>query len=307
MVREEVSAVDTFAVIVVVLIIVAGIMSILLYTHMATPAHESPEFPTVEEGDEVEFIYIGYLENTLVFETIDEDVATDNETYPKSLLFEWPESFLFEPISLTVGRGIHHNNFNGMANNGSILEEAMMNLRVNETNSIDVPIERGFGEPDPSKRVTRSLVEKRDKWETISVVEFGDRFLTLATVNATVTDPRWGWDVRITEMREGPSDPEVTINNLPDEGMIVSPYLGFQSQVISVDDEANEGKGEIVIRHLLVPEDVNKVMGDLPTGEGKFVVIGVNEAAGTYEADFNSEKTGEILRYEIKIVSIVKH
>ncbi len=307
MVGEEVSAVDAFAAIVVVLIVVAGIMSILLYAHMTTPAHESPEFPTVEEGDEVEFIYTGYLENTLVFETLDEAVAIDNETYPKSLLFEWPEGGHFEPVSLTVGQGISHVNFDHMADEGRILEEAMMNLKVNETNSIDVAPERGFGEPDPSKRVTRNLVEKRDKWETISVAEFGDRFQTSATVNATIIDPRWGWDVRITEMREGPVDPEVTINNLPYEGMIVSPYVGFQSEVISVDDEANEGKGEIVVRHLLVPDDVNEVMGDSPTGEGKFIVIGVNEAAGTYEADFNSQKAGEILRYEIKIVSIVKH
>jgi FKBP-type peptidyl-prolyl cis-trans isomerase 2 len=76
--------------------------------------------------------------------------------------------------------------------------------------------------------------------------------------------------------------------------------------VTSVEYGANEGWGEIKLRHLLTPDDVNKVMGDSPDDDGRFVVIGVNEAAKTFEADFNSEKAGVTLRYDITITSIVR-
>ena len=298
---------DAFAALVIVLIIIAGVMGVLLYSQMTTEPHKSPDVLEVEERDEIEFTYTGYLMNTLVFDTMIEDVAIDNDTYPKSLLFEWPEEGVFGAIPVTVGDGIPHYTFNDMVGNGEALEIAMLRMQVNQTKSVVVHPDQGFGDVDPSKIVTLSLTETRDIMETLSWGDFGDRFLVPPVVNATVTDPRWGWDVRVSAVQEGPLGPDVTISNLPEEGDIISPYLGFESKVISVETGANGGIGEIIVEHLLDSDDVNKVMGDSPHEEGRFAVVGVNQAAGTFVADFNSEKAGVDLLYEITIVSITKH
>jgi FKBP-type peptidyl-prolyl cis-trans isomerase 2 len=304
--REERSAVDSFSALVVVLIMIAGVMGVLLYSHMTKEPHTSPIIVRVEEGDEIEFTYTGYMTNSLVFETMLEEVAIDNDTYPKSLLWEWPEGGVFGAIPVTVGDGIPHYTFQGMSGGGEALMDAMIGMTANETKTVWVSPENGFGEPDPTKRVTLSLEEVRAVKEVMTVGEFGMRFDAMAIVNATYTDPRWGWTVRVISSREGPIEPEVTIYNDATEGMVVSPYLGFESEVISVESGANEGWGEIKLRHLLTPDDVNKVMGDSPDDDGRFVVIGVNEAAKTFEADFNSEKAGVLLRYDITITSIVR-
>jgi FKBP-type peptidyl-prolyl cis-trans isomerase 2 len=309
---EGQSAVDTFGVLVVVLIIITGVVGVLLYTHMTIEPHESPGFLTVEDGNQIQFAYTGYYENTLVFETTVEDIAVDNETYPKSLLYEWPEpeitpimpEGIFGPIFMKIGDGIPHSKFEGMSGHGVILEQAMIGMQVNQTKNVWVTPEDGFGEHDPSKVVTLDLEETRDKREVIMARDFFERFGSAPVVNATYTDPRWGWDVRVVSSRQVGQDSELTLDNSPWEGMNISAYVGFQSRVVKIESGANGGIGEIVIRHLLDPVDANKVMGDSPHGDGRFVVVSVNEAAGTFEADFNSEKAGETLRYEITILSI---
>ena len=118
---DQRSAVDAFAALVVVLIIIAGVMGVLLYSQMTTEPHKSPDVLEIKERDEIEFTYTGYLMNTLVFETMIEDVAIDNDTYPKSLLFEWPKDGVFGAIPVIVGDGLPHYTFEGMAGTGEAL------------------------------------------------------------------------------------------------------------------------------------------------------------------------------------------
>jgi FKBP-type peptidyl-prolyl cis-trans isomerase 2 len=304
--REERSAVDAFAALVIVLIIAAGVMGVLLYSHMTQEPHESPDILAVEERDEIEFTYTGYLTNTLVFETMLKDVAIDNDTYPKSLLYEWPDQGAFGAIPFILGDGLPHYTFEDMAANGEILELAMLGMQVNETKTVTVTPEHGFGDVDPSKIVTLSLTETLDIVEVLAWGDFGERFGTPPVVNATFTDPTWGWDVRVTNLQVGPLGQEVIIMNLPVVDDVVSPYEGFESKILSVESGANGGIGEIVIEHLLDSGDVNKVMGVSPHDDGRFTVVGVNQAAGTFVADFNSEKAGVDLIYEITIVSITR-
>jgi FKBP-type peptidyl-prolyl cis-trans isomerase 2 len=241
--RDRASAVDAFAAIVVVLIVIAGVMAVLLYSQMTSPAHVSPDTVLVEEGDEVGFIYTGYLENTLVFETIDLDVAIDNTTYKKSLLFSWPEEGIFDPLTFVVGEGVLLDNFLGMANDGRVLEDALTGGQENETIVVGVTPETGFGDPDPSLVRTLSLTETIDQIEMMTFGDFGERFDSHVIVNSTIKDPLWGWDVRVSRIDEGAPERMVTIINLPDVGGIYTPYVGFQSEVVSVESGVNEGKG----------------------------------------------------------------
>ncbi|MFQ6059877.1 MAG: hypothetical protein ACE5KV_01080 [Thermoplasmata archaeon] len=301
--RERQSAVDIFATMVVILILVVLAVGFLLYQRMSITPHTSPSYETVDERDEVKFNYVGYYEDNTVFETTIKEVAQDNVSYPKSLLFLWPESNKFEPVMVIIGQGISGENFTGMVDRGKVLEDALIGMKEGDTATVWVDPEEGFEYPDPLKIETRSLIESVEQTQVMLMDDFFQRYHVEIIPNATFVDPFWGWPVRVIWV--DPDTTEVTIRNQPAVGEIVSPYKGFQSEVIAIDSGANEGRGEITVKHLLTEEDAGNVMGVDPA-KGKFAVNSVNESSGTFQADFNSEKAGKRLRYEITVVSILK-
>ncbi len=308
--KDHASAADMFAVIVIVLILITAGLGIVLYQISSKSPHTSPSIVVVDENDIVEFEYIGRFENTRkVFETTMYDVAINNETYIKTLSFRWPETDVFEPINVTIGAGISpldFVNFTGMIDNGNILLDEIIGMREGESRHISLDSSEAFGDPVPSKIVTLSLTETLDQVEVMTYVEFIERMVEVEIImNATYHDPVWGWDIRIIKDEQVGDHREVTIRNLPTEGQRVSPYETFESEVVSIDSAANEGKGEIVLRHLISAEDVDNLMAKSPS-EGWFILIGLDEGAGTFEADFNSEKAGKSLIYEVTVVKIVK-
>jgi FKBP-type peptidyl-prolyl cis-trans isomerase 2 len=301
--REVLSAMDIFATIVVVLILITAVLGFFLYQNLSVEPHTSPTGEVIDDNDVVEFDYIGFFEDNTVFETTIEEVATDNDSYPKSLLFSWPIGGIFQPVEVFMGQGIPGYSFEDMVNKSKILQDALLDMRENETRSVLVTPEDGFLYPDPSKVVTKSLTEKFDQTVVMTEDQFIERYKTGIIQNSTFTDPLMGWEVRIIMVDHNVK--EVTVKHQPDPGEILSPYKGFQSEVTSIDSGANEGKGEITLTHLLTEEDAGKVMGNF-SDEGRFTVVNVDEAAGTFDADYNSEKAGRYLRYEITVVGIVK-
>lgn len=309
--KDRASAADVFAVIVIVLILITAGLGIVLYQISSKSPHTTPSTVVIDEDDIVEFEYVGRFENTRkVFETSMYDVAIDNETYIKTLSFRWPETDVFEPINVTIGDGISpldFVNFTGMIDDGNILLDEMIGMREGGSRHISLESFEAFGDPDPSKIVTLSLTETLDQVEVLTSIEFLQRMGEVEIiVNATYRDPVWGWDVRIIKEEHVGDIAEVTIRNLPtEEGQRVTPYETFESEVVSIDSAANEGKGEIVLRHLISAEDVNNLMAKSPS-EGRFILVGLDESAGTFVADFNSEKAGKSLIYEVTVVKIVK-
>ncbi|TET89096.1 MAG: hypothetical protein E3J35_11150 [Methanomassiliicoccales archaeon] len=308
--KDRASAADVFAVIVIVLILVTAGLGIMLYQISSKSPHTTPSTVVIDEDDIVEFEYVGRFENTRkVFETSMYDVAIDNETYTKALSFRWPETDVFEPINVTIGDGISpldFVNFTGMINDGNILLDEMIGMREGESRHIPLKSFEAFGDPDPSKIVTLSLMETLDQVEVLTSIEFLQRMGEVEIiVNATYHDPAWGWDVRIIKEEHVGDIAELTIRNSPTEGQRVTPYETFESEVVSIDSAANEGKGEIVLRHLISAEDANNLMAKSPS-EGWFILVGLDEDAGTFVADFNSEKAGKSLIYEVTVVKIVK-
>ncbi|UCD92143.1 MAG: hypothetical protein JSV43_07945 [Methanobacteriota archaeon] len=308
--KDRASAVDMFAVIVVVLVFITAGLGIMLYQISSEPPHQSPSIVLIDEQDIVEFEYVGLLWDTQkVFETTMFDAAVDNESYPKAVSFQWPYTNVFKPINLTITEGINPNeyvNFTGMIDGGKALEDELIGMREGESKSILLDSSEAFGDPDPALIFTLNLTETMDQVQVLTTVEFLERMGEVQIfVNATYSDPIWGWDVRIIKEEYVGGERELTIRNLPDEDQIVTPYETFESRVVSVESNVNEGKGEIVLEHLLGPEDVNNLMAKYPGGEW-FLLVDIDEVAGTFVADFNAEKTGKTLLYEVTIVKVVK-
>ena len=74
------------------------------------------------------------------------------------------------------------------------------------------------------------------------------------------------------------------------------------SKVISIDTNANGGDGEIVIRHLLYPDDAGEVSGE--NEGGQFIVSDVDLDSGTFTLDYNREVVGKTLIFKVTVVSI---
>ena len=99
------------------------------------------------------------------------------------------------------------------------------------------------------------------------------------------------------------SSGDILMKNDPMVGEILQIYEGWDSIIVSVDSSANQGTGEIVVKHLLYPEDGGNLMGlDI---YGPFLITDVDIIAGTMTVDYNREVVGMTLVFKITVVSIV--
>lgn len=305
--KDYTSAVDVFAVLVVILMFITAGLGIVLYQISTKEPHTSPTIVAVEEEDLVNFEYVALFEdNQKVFEINNYSKAVDNETYPKDVAFLWPENGKFEPVNFTVGFGLPGENFTGMIDHGKAIEDELIGMQQGATKTFTLDPDEAFGFPDTSKIRTLNLTETLVQIETMSSVEFLERFEGIELIfNATFNDPIWGWEVRVVDIKYVGDESEVTIRHLPEAPLTIWPYKAFPSEVTKVDSAANEGKGEITVKHLVNAGHIGSVLAQTPSGD-RFKVVGLNEAEGTYEADFNSPKTGRRLVYQVTIVSIQK-
>jgi FKBP-type peptidyl-prolyl cis-trans isomerase 2 len=266
----------------VILLIIVGVATagLLIITYQA------PEKAVyVTDGDNVKVNYIGMFENGKVFDTSLQDVAGDNATYPKSLSFEY-RSTGYDPLEFTVGAGQMIQGF----------DEGVLGMRVNEVKTVTIPQEKGYGESDSSLIKTRQLTQELPLTEYINSTEFEERYNIEPVELQTVTDSFWGWNVSVFKV----DGDLVTIVNQPTAGMVITPYIGWESQVILIDS----GTNTIKVRHLLDVNDENNIKSY--DADGEFILIDVDTDQGTYTVDYNSEVVGKTLVFWIKIVEIQK-
>src|SRR6266508_3981213 len=120
---------------------------------------------------------------------------------------------------------------------------------------------------------------------------------------SNVTDPFWGWPSTVAV-----SGSLVALTNSPFLGQIVRPYNGWDAEVVSIDDSANQGEGTILVHHLLTPSDVDRTGGKAlqrGTMVPLFVVSAVDLDAGTYTLNYNvAAPYGRTLVFQVTMVSI---
>ena len=304
--KDRSGAFDVFITALIVLVIVLAVVVYQAWM-LGLEAAPIPAPEVVERTDTIEFDYIGNFEDGRVFGTSVKSVADDDVSYPKSLSYTYPEDGAFNPVLSTIGGGFVEPGaapFFGMVNKGKALESAILGMRVGETRVVALQPEEAYGMTNVSLLETRTLVETVPQYEEMSTITYSQRFSEEGPPfeGKSLKDPFWGWDVYVYYLNR--TNDLVIIRHNPTPGMVVTPYSQWNTLVENVDSAANEGVGEIRVRHQLSPEDADRVLGQ--SIHEKFIVTSVDPGAGTFVADFNDERVGKVLYLRITLLSISK-
>jgi len=279
------SGISNFGTFVVFLIAIA--LALTAYYVWLVPVRPS-DVRIAEEGDSVSVDYVGYFADTnLIFDTSIESVARDNASFHKAVSFAWRARW--QPLSFRVGDGSVVIGFN----------EGVRGLALGASSTVIVSAEEGYGPMDPDLVQVRPLLESVPVRLTLNATEFQAKYSTAPASGIKVTDPFWGWEA-IVEV----SGSIVRVTNSPELGEIVRPYDAWEAEVISIDDAASAGAGEIIVRHRIDTGMANR-LGGKSNGQA-FYVSAVDVDAGTYTMNYNREVVGRTLVFQVTLRSLFR-
>lgn len=295
-------------VIAVALVLSASVIGYIVYDNSL--AHKASTSDVVEMDDSVILDYIGSFSDGRVFDTSILEVAENDALYPKSLTFALRENDSYQPFEMVAGL------YN--AEGGTIKGFALgvIGLSVGDTKMIEVAPEDAYP-VNPELKETIPLEEHIVGTETILENTFSDLFKSDPVVMGHVQHYKWGWDVVVTEIEFG----FVTFRHYPTVGEIVYPFgdpedddepKGWPCVVESFDPEADDGAGEVVVRHEVGSEDVYAILGETYDGV-TFVISSFDSGNETFEihksspeTGYNAEISGRALFFEVTIISVTK-
>ncbi|MCI4323680.1 MAG: FKBP-type peptidyl-prolyl cis-trans isomerase [Thermoplasmata archaeon] len=301
--------------IVSILIVLAALgIGVFFYLHDKPSSPPSPLVVAV--GDNVTVNYIGVFgsgpEEGKVFDTSIYNVATNPAAWPKGLEYS-PRGVESNYSALPVYVGSNPPSSGYSVGNQSYIGvvtgfwQGLVGLMGNETHSIVVPADLGYGPTDEACVTTEPLVQTIPVFASLTVAQFGSTFPgTIANTGAEITDPHFGWPVLILAA----NSTNVAIENLATVGDTSAP-AGWPVVVTNVTS-APAGVGSITIQNELTASDAGHIVGDDFEGtgpcssqsSGKFIVTNVNVAAGTYTANYNQEVQGQTLIFIVTVVNI---
>jgi FKBP-type peptidyl-prolyl cis-trans isomerase 2 len=271
-------------------VVVAGTAigyALLANTHKGS----SDQVYRVSSGDQVEVDYIGTFDDGTVFDTSVLEVAKNNALYPKSLSYE--EKTSYTPLSFTVGEGQMIAGF----------DSGVIGMATNETRVLTIPPEEGYGYPDESLYQTRNLTETYPVFEwSYNSTSFEQVYFVPAEIGTTIKHEDYGWNSTVSFI--DPVSDLVLLKNEPNPQEVVNIFSHWKSRVISIDTSADEGMGEITVRHLLTAQDAGKIISIDNNGQ-TFIVEDVDTAQNTFTVDYNREVVGKTLTFKVTIVSII--
>lgn len=280
---------NTRTLLTLVLSIIIIIAAVLGYQYLIGNQDPFPGAGVVaEQGDRVAINYTGTFEDGRVFDTSILSVAENDILYPKSLSFS--EKTGYQPLIFTIGKGEVIDGF----------EEGVLEMGINQTKTIVVPPEKGYGDKDPSQIEIISLVEKVPMYTTFAnKTSFEDLYYLNAVVGTTVIDADWGWNATVYFVDEDTG--KVILKQEPTMGEVIDYNGAWTSTVIGINSATNGG--EITIKHDLTPLDANRIYVEDELGGG-FIVTEVDTTAGTATLDHNREVVGQTLIFQITLVKI---
>ena len=305
--RSQRDPTRVFLVLVAVAVVVSvGVVGYVVYDNSLE--HSTGISDPIEMGDLVTLNYIGSFSSGRVFDTSLLDVATNDIVYPKSLTFSIRDNESYRPFDMTAGLyGAQGGTIKGFA-------LGVLGLRVGDTQTIEVLPEDGYA-VDPDMVESVDIVQHINATETMSETDFRSLFNIEPVVMDRVPHYLWTWDVLILEVGFN----VVTYKNVPDVGQVVYPFgdpmddedpSGWACVVESYSPSANDGIGEVVVRHLVTEEDVYEVKGTLYTGQ-TFILSGYDAENGTLEihrsnpeTGYDGEISGRTLYFEVTIIAI---
>jgi FKBP-type peptidyl-prolyl cis-trans isomerase 2 len=275
--------------IVIVSLIIAG--GYVTYNVISTSHSSAASGATVEIGDSVSVDYIGQFEDGTVFDTSIQSVAHNDTMYPKSLAFKTRETY--SPLTFTVGQGQMISGF----------DNGVLGMRSNQTKILTITPEEGYGYPDESLILTKSLTVSVPIFEWIgNSTTFSETYFLLPSVGTNVKNTVYGWNMTVYHI--DPITDQVLVKNNPCIGeTIQTSEGGWYSNVVSIDTSANKGAGEIVISHQIGYEDVRSRMF-VDNQQRQFMITDFNPLSGTFMVDYNSEHVGRTLIFKVTLRSI---
>ena len=280
---------DVMILLFIVVIALVGAGAYAAYGAMSTIQEPTEQGLTVTVGDQISVNYIGMFEDGTVFDTSIQSVAENNTLYPKSLSFS--ATAPFSPLGFTVGEGQMIEGF----------DRGVIGMAINQTKVITLTPEEAYGYSNEDMILTRDLSESFPVFEWITnSTSFEDTYSVPAIMGTTVVNNNYDWNMTIYFIDSDSGD--ILMKNDPMVGEIIQIYDGWDSIVVSVDSSANQGTGEIIIKHLLYPEDEGNLMS--ADQYGQFLITDVDLTAGTMTVDYNREVTGKTLIFKITVVSI---
>ena len=280
--RSGMSNLAAFAVLILAIALILGVYYVYLVPQAA------PEPLRAQERDSVTVEYVGTFENSeLVFDTSVITVAQDNASYPKAFSFGWRDRW--QPLQFAVGDGSMIRGF----------DQGVRGLAVGESRTLVVPYADGYGAADPSKISTRRLLESVPVRLTMNATHFLATYRTSAVSGINVTDLVGGCTAVVSV-----AGSIVTVMNSPVPDQAIRPYNLWDATVVSIDDSANGGVGEILVQHRLDPTMIDRIGGKVDGQD--FFLSDVDLIEGSYTLDFNRQVAGRSLLFQVTLKTLLR-
>jgi FKBP-type peptidyl-prolyl cis-trans isomerase 2 len=306
----------TLLIVLIVVVVIAAGAGAAALSYFERPKSTASN-PVAEVGDNVSVNYIGIFgsgpEAGRVFDTSFYAVATDSSTYPKSLEYHprGPSPANYSTLGVHVGPNtpasgytVGNKTFVGVVPG---FWQGVVGASPNQTRTIVVPPNLGYGPKNPACIATRPLVEHLPLLVSMPGSQFTKLYPGVVAATGTIfTVPHYGW----TGMVLSANSSFVSVENLPTVGETSSP-AGWPLEVSSISSTAN-GTGDITLVNELNPAQAGTILGTdfLGTGpctsqaHGQFIVTAIDPVHGTYTEDFNTEVTGQTLIFQVTIVDL---
>ncbi|HXW67500.1 MAG TPA: hypothetical protein VEL82_06480 [Thermoplasmata archaeon] len=292
----------------VVITIVAGAAGagyVYYRTHVGAPASAL----TVQEGDNVTVNYIGVFGSGAqvgrVFDTSLYSVATNNASWPKSLLFHprGPLPTNFTPLGVYVGASTPSGGYTvGNLTFGSVVPGfwmGLLGLPGNRTHYVTVPPSLGYSYVNASCFVPRPISYTIPVVVSLTDSEFSAQVPNVSPESGIeFPDPTYGW----TDLILSTNATSIVYENLPSLGMTTRPQgwpvlvTNISTSTISLTNQLSPSQAGLVAGH---------VSGAGVCGSTGFIVSQVSTATGTYTEDYNSEVAGQTLIFIVTVVDIL--
>ncbi|HXQ78743.1 MAG TPA: hypothetical protein VN819_00780 [Thermoplasmata archaeon] len=291
-----------FVVLVVIVIAAAGAGAAFLYEN--SKAKSPSPVLTVQAGDNVTVNYIGAFgtgaQQGRVFDTSIYSVATENQSYPKSLEYQSRgAASAYTPLGVHVGASGSYTV--GGISFGPVVTgfwQGIIGMVGNQTRTIDIPPSLAYGPQNLSCLVSAPLSLRVTAVSSVPVADFATLFPNVTATPGTVfADPTFGWNDSVFSVNLT----TVVVQSLATVGEMSQPN-GLPFTVSAVNATT------VTLSSQLTPADAGLVLGHVG-GSGvcsstKFIVSEVNLATGTYTENFNPETRGETLDFTVTVVDI---
>jgi hypothetical protein len=193
----------------------------------------------VEEGDNVEVDYVGYLGEFVIFDTTVQDIGRER-TVRKTPEFALGKTF--EPLNVFTGSEDTDTSDDYIKTIDGFWE-GLVGMSEGQSRTVVIPPTKGYG---VFVNVTVNVTEEVVMTEILTFADFRSYYDEALIEGITVKHHFWGWNVSIDYVNE--TEDVVRLINEPHLNETSSPY-NWESMVIYKNQSDHGGEGRILVQH----------------------------------------------------------